>query len=265
MNNSSNEYMLQKRLFVEALVEKDYMEIYASNLLKNDFIIKFGEPKYELHKLEITIAKTKLKLEMMQACIKFNRPIDVEYIDRTLEKEFENHNTILKNMKKELEFVRGLSPEGDLPFQEAEQLKKLYLSIAGFVHPEMAGKEDKKAKRLWTSARTAYEHGELEKLAKLEEKVLAEYKGSVAMEGQNRDTPEEQVITLKNRTENVMSEIEKLKRQFPFNEAGMLGDAAAASKFRKDMDFDITIAREVLDKLEKQILEKLPSPGKYLN
>jgi hypothetical protein len=44
-----------------------------------------------------------------------------------------------------------------------------------------------------------------------------------------------------------------------------LGDDEAVEKFRKDIDIDIKIAKELLDKLEKQILEKLPAPSDLLN
>lgn len=265
MNKINKEYQLQKQLYVEALVEKDYMEIYEANLLKNDFILKLGEPKYELHKLEITIARTKLKLEMMQTCIKFNRPIDVEYIDRSLEKEFEKHYNMLKSMKNELEFVRSLGISGDLPVKEADEIKKLYYSIASFIHPEIADENDKKAKRMWNAAKKAYQQGDLTKLGKLQKKVMAEYNNMAEIAVQPENTLKEEVDSLREKTGAVISEIEKLKKRFPFNEAEMLGDDNAVLKSKKDMDFDITIAKEVLDKLEKQILEKLPPTGKFLN
>lgn len=263
MNNK--EYQLQKQLYVEALVEKDYMEIYEANLLKNDFILKLGEPKYELHRLEITIARTKLKLEMMQTCIKFNRPMDLEYIDRTLEKEFEKHYNMLKSMKDELEFVRNLDISGDLPVMEADEIKKSYYSIASFIHPEIADENDKKAKRMWNAAKKAYQQGDLIKLGRLQKKVMAEYRNISERVQLSENMLEGEVEALKEKTGAVISEIERLKKRFPFSEAEMLGDDKAVLKFKKDIDFDIIIAEEVLDKLEKQILENLPPTGKFLN
>ena len=100
MDKSFKNYKIQKKLLLEALVEKDHMEIYESSFLKNDFVLKLGEPRYELHKLELTIARTKLKLDMMQTCIKFQIPMNTEQIDRQLEKEFEKQDSMLKSMKK---------------------------------------------------------------------------------------------------------------------------------------------------------------------
>lgn len=69
---------------------------------------------------------------------------------------------------------------------------------------------------------------------------------------------------LKTKTKTVLSEIESLRKQFPFNEAKILEDQEAVERFRKDISIDIRIAKELLDKLEKQILEKLPPTSDLL-
>lgn len=256
-------YKTQKKLLLEALVEKDYMEIYESHTLKNDFVLKLGEPRYELHKLELTIARTKLKLDMMQTCIKFEIPMDTEQIDRQLEKEFEKHDSMLRSMKKEIDNVHNQSYESNIKRQNTEELKELYFSISSYVHPELADNLDKSSKRIWKATKKAYENADTTKLKRLQKKVENEYKETLI-------NGEKSAVDLKNsvlkaKTAGILSEIDSLKKQFPFNEAKILEDEAAVTKFREDIDIDIKIAKELLDKLEKQILEKLPAPNKFLN
>ncbi len=265
MENLLNDYKVQKKLLMEALVERDYMEIYQSPLLKNDFILKLGEPRYELHKLELTIARTKLKLEMMQTCNQFQIPIDAEHIDRTLEKEFEKHFNMLKIMKREIDNVHNMTVENDYLIKEAQELKEMYQSIVDRVHPELIIITDKKSNRLWKAAKSAYESKDAEKLKKLQKKVMSEFKDIPGMQEDTQKDMKKVVKTMKTKTKTVLSEIESLKKQFPFNEAQLLGDDDAIEKFRKDIDIDIKIAKELLDKLEKQILEKLPAPSDLLN
>ncbi|PYG88566.1 hypothetical protein LY28_01417 [Ruminiclostridium sufflavum DSM 19573] len=265
MDRLIEEYKNQKRLLAEALVEIEHMKTYKSYLLKNEFVLKLGEPRYELHKLELTIARAKLKLDMMQTCIKFKMPIDTEQIDRQLEKEFEKHLSVLRNMKKEIESVHSLSDEEDIKTYNMQELKELYFSIASCIHPELINIRDKNIKRIWNAAKKAYENGDTAKLKRLQKKVYLEYRNI----GLNEELPETDlentVLSIKSKRESVVSEIESLKKQFPFSEAKMLEDDDAVKKFKKDIDVDIKIANEVLDNLEKQILEKLPAPGKYLN
>jgi len=265
MDKLFKDYEMQKKLLVEAIVKKDHMEIYESLSLKNDFVLKLGEPRYELHELEMTIARTKLKLDMMQTCIKFKIPMDTEYIDRQLGKEFEKHYIMLKNMKKEIDNVHNLRDESNVSISSTQELKELYLSIASYVHPQLIDSLDKNAKRAWKAARVAYEKRDAAKLKRLQKKVLNEYKDAVVNEEKPGIDLENTVLSMKSKTEDVLSEIEDIKRQFPFNEAKILEDEAAVAKFRKDIDQDIKIAKEVLDKLEKQILEKLPTPNGFLN
>ncbi|MHB8063337.1 MAG: hypothetical protein ACYDG2_11990 [Ruminiclostridium sp.] len=263
MDKSIKNYKIQKKLLLEAIVQKDHMEIYESPSLKNDFVLKLGEPRYELHKLELTIARTKLKLDMMQTCIKFQIPMDTQQIDRQLEKEFEKHDSMLKSMKKEIDNVHNLSNEGDNTIRNTQELKELYFSISSYVHPELVDNFDKNTKRIWKATKKAYEKADAAKLKRLLKKVVNEYKDTVINE--EKSALGLKNIVLKAKTAGILSEIDSLKKQFPFNEAKILEDDAAVSKFREDIDIDIKIAKELLDKLEKQILEKLPASSKYLN
>lgn len=265
MDKIIKDYEIQKKLLVEALVEKDYMQIFESLSLKNNFVLKLGEPRYELHKLELTIARTKLKLDMMQTCIKFQIPIDTENIDRQLEKEFEKHDSILKSMKREIDNVHNLRNESDITSSDNKELKELYFFVASYVHPELIESTDKNAKRIWKAAKTAYEKMDAAKLKRLQKKVIKEYNNQLIVGEKSETGLEDAILSMKTKTEMILSEIENLKKQFPFNEAKMLEDEAAVMKFREDIDIDIKIAKEVLDKLEKQILEKLPAPSKFLN
>jgi len=265
MDKLFKEFKTQKKLLVEALVEKDHMEIYESNYLKNDFVLKLGEPRYELHKLELTIARTKLKLDMMQTCIKFQIPMNTEQIDRQLEKEFEKHDNMLRSMKREIDNVHNLGDESDITLRNSQELKKLYFSISSYVHPELVDNMDKGLKRIWKATKKAYESADTAKLKRLQKKVLSEYKDTLINEKKSDLSLENTVLSMKVKRDDVLSEIDRLKKQFPFNEAKILEDEAAVIKFKKDIDIDIKIAKELLDKLEKQILEKLPAPNKFLN
>lgn len=265
MDNLLNEYITQKQLLVEAIVEKDYMQIYESFSLKNDFVLKLGEPRYKLHKIEITIARTKLKLDMLETCIKLKVPIDIEQIDKHLDKEFEKHDSMLKSMKKEIDSVHNLDNEDLFLISNVKELKKVYFSIACYVHPELSDSADKNAKRIWKAAKKAYENGDVAKLKRLQKKVQNEYRDILPNEGNPKTDLENMVSSMKSKREEVLSEIERLKKQFPFNEAKMLGDQDAIIKFKKDIDLDIKVAKELLDKLEKQVLEKLPAPSRFLN
>lgn len=264
MENLHEEYQIQKKLLIEALVEKDHMETYESNLLKNVFVLKLGEPRYELHKLELTIARTKLKLDLMQTCIKLKIPMDTDQIDKQLEKEFEKHDSMLRSMKKEIDNAHNKDSSSSIDLQNTQQLKELYFSISSYVHPELVDDFDKNLKRIWKATKKAYQSGDAAKLKRLQKKVLNEYKDLSDREISDSSL-QDIILTMKEKTKGVLIEIEGLKKQFPFNEAKMLEDEEAVVKFRKDISLDIKVANELLDKLEKQVLEKLPSPGRYLN
>lgn len=263
MNKLYKDYENQKNQLIDALVEKDYLEIYQASILKNEFVLKLGEPRYELHKLEMAIARNKLKLDMMETSTRFQIQIDTEYIDRQLEKEFEKHDVMLKSMKREIDNVHNLAENEEIDFETLRVLKELYLSIARYIHPELTPESDKNKKRTWKAAKAAFEKRDITKLKRLHKKVMGEFSGAEINDGS--EELEKEIESLKAKTDTVLSEIENIKKQFPFNEEKMLEDETAVSKFRNDMDKDIKVAKEVLDKLEKQILEKLPAPGGYLN
>ena len=141
----------------------------------------------------------------------------------------------------------------------------MYFSISSCVHPELVNNLDKSSERIWKAAKKAYENADTAKLKRIQKKVLNEYNDTLINEDESAQGLENSVLSMKAKREDVLSEIDSLKKQFPFNEAKILGDDAAVAKFQKDIDLDIKIAKELLDKLEKQILEKLPAPNKFLN
>ena len=262
MTKLFEEFTLNRKLLAEALVEKDYMELYKAETLKNEFVAKLGEPRYELHKLELAIARTKLKLEMIETCEKFKIPIDYSHIDRELEKEFEKHYEVLKNMRLEIERVHLIDDAMEQKKRESElEMREIYLEIASYIHPKLTINQDKSMKRTWKNAETAYQQGDKDKLKRLLKKVIKDN----ANVNENLGDLEEQLTVIKKLKAAVLEEIKSMKKRFPFSESDMLDDEVAVMKFRDDIDTDIRVAKEVLDKLEKQILEKLPPLGKYKN
>ncbi|WP_024834734.1 hypothetical protein [Ruminiclostridium josui] len=262
MNKLIELYILNRKLLAEALVEKDYMMLYEAEILKNEFVAKLGEPRYELHKLELAIARNKLKLEMIETCEKFKIPIDFSYIDRELEKEFKKHYEVLKKMRLEIEYVHSIDYAMEKKRRESElEMKEIYLEIASYIHPELEMNQDKSKKRTWKTVEKAYKQGDIEKLKKLHKKVIKDF----AHISEKYEDLEKQITAIKERREAVQNEIQAIRNSFPFSESDMLDDEVAVMKFRDDMDTDIRTAKEVLDKLEKKVLEKLPPMGKYIN
>lgn len=265
MEKLFKDFIEQKKLYVEAMVEKDYMKIHQTALLKNEFVLKLGEPRFELHKIEIDIAQKKLKLDMMLACIKFNIPLDLDVIDRQLKKDFEGHQLMLRNMKREIDSVHNSNIGGIITPDYSQELKELYFSIASYIHPDFQADSDKFAKRNWRAAKRAYEKMDTVKLRRILKKVQEEYTNTAESGIEDESNLRRSILSMKRKTKKLISEMENMKKQFPFNEAKMLQDTNAVNKYKKDIDIDIKIAKEVLDKLEKQILENLPAQGKYLN
>lgn len=262
MSKLINEYTEQKRLLVKALVEKDYMELYEAEALKNDFVMKLGEPRYELHKLELAIARTKLKLEMMETCEKFKIPIDHSHIDMELEKEFQTHYATLKSMKREIDYVHTIEDDEKERLSHTLEMKQIYLDIASNIHPELTFDQDKNLKRTWKAVKNAYQKGDMLRLKRLQKKVATD---CCDISSEVNDDVENLLTSIKSKKKAVLNEIEKMKKRFPFSESNMLEDEAAVVKFKNDIDIDIKIAKEVLDKLEKRVLEKLPPVGRYKN
>lgn len=262
MNKLIEQYTINRKLLAEALTEKAHMEMYEAEILKNDFVAKLGEPRYELHKLELAIARTKLKLEMIETCEKFKIPIDYSYIDRELEKEFEKHYEVLKKMRLEIEYVHSIDYVREKNKREMElEMKDVYLEIASYIHPELTINQDLSMKRTWKTAEKAYQQGDLEKLKRLRKKTIKDF-GNI---NEKYEDIEIQLSTITERKADIQKEIQAMKKSFPFSESDMLDDEVAVMKFRDDMDSDIRTAKEVLDKLEKQVLEKLPPVGRYKN
>ncbi len=233
---------------------------------KTEYINKIGALEYELFELEVNISRTKRKIEMIQAAINLQKPINEKKMDIQLDKEYEVYIKELKDRAKDIDWVNYLNSCETLTKEETILLKKLYRKLAKMLHTDLNPNTTEEQKVLWRRVAEAYELADIEMLKTLyelavENKPVDDWDNDVnPIEELN-----EKIKFLKKKIMDMLIEIDKIKEKFPFNMVEFLKDEYKVHERQVELKADIEEAKEILKELEEYLIMIIPSYGDLLN
>lgn len=184
------------------------------------YYAKLGKQQIELLLLKKEVYQLKRKVELMQACINRNEPINTSYIDLIVEME-----VLEQEEKIELEIIKYERANHLLanlagPERSAE-LRKTFRQIAKLLHPDINPHLPAEARQLWNAAMEAYDTGDLESLKAFSLLAADYHHVSTPHDEQFLST---QIGLLKEGIKRFVDEIEKSKNTFPFTHEKLLND-----------------------------------------
>jgi uncharacterized metal-binding protein/gas vesicle protein len=236
--------------------------------LKAEYIMKIGRLEYELFKLECNIARARRKIDMIQACINLQVPIDEEHIEKQLDKEYEDYIEKLKQMASDIDVANYLEDCEKLTTEETVELKKTYRAIVKLIHPDVNDNLSEEQKALWNRVTDAYETGNIEMLKVLYELALDNeaIENTENMDDKNEiDILKTKVEFLQNKIKDLLIDIEKIKKAFPFNIVDFLEDEEQIRNKQEELHKSIKEAERLLEELNAYLLMLKPANGEYKN
>ena len=252
----------------DVIEERDDLVFHRAPAVKTDYILKIGSMEFEMFEIECGIARLKRKIDMVQASINQEEPVEMEIIEQALELEYAEYVEKMKRMAEEIDIAKQFSKQVSLTAEEAAELKKLYRSIAKLIHPDVNSSITDSLKSIWNRSVDAYGNGDVETLRLLLEAVSAET-GSDAGgldSGQNASALEEikdRIEKAKKGVIKILLEIDKIKQTFPFTETTFLADPEKVSARRAELTNKIDDGRVLHKELSDRLLAMLPSSGAH--
>jgi vacuolar-type H+-ATPase subunit I/STV1 len=253
-----------------SIVIEDRAELvhHKAVALKTEYIMKIGRLEYELFEIECNIARTRRKIDMIQACINLQVPINEEQIEQQLDKEYEEYIEKLKQMASDIDVANYLDNCEKLTVEETAELKKTYRAIIKLIHPDVNDNLTEEQKALWNRVNDAYETGNIEMLKVLYELVL----DNETIENTENTDDENEIDVLKTKVEflqkkikDLLQDIEKIKKAFPFNIVDFLKDEEKIHNKQEELHKSIKEAERVLEELNTYLLMLKPTNGEYNN
>lgn len=211
---------------------EDLVQVIKPNLLAL-YQTKIGAWELTLLQRQCDAARRKRRIELIRASLNRGEKPDMTAIEGQLELEFLQWQIRLREAGEKVKAAEErlkhlLSPEAD------RELKSLYYALVKKLHPDLHPQLTDQQRRLWLRVQDAYESGDLKELRALA--VLVEKQGDVGPVGDSLDKLRADQIKLQQQIEQMLKEIESIKRQPPFPMQRELENDAWVAGRRKELE-----------------------------
>ena len=195
------------RLFAKA----EYMQFEERPMLNSLYEASVGILLLEEFKLLIQIKLTQLEINLTQAYINHNAPIDHRRISEQVKAAQQDYQAKIEQKEAELKKAEDFLNAPCLSQQETTELRNLYRTIAKALHPDLHPDQGREECDLFIKAASAYRKGDIQTLRQI----------SILIQTKNiQDIPGQDLLTLVEKAKESIAifqeRIDLMNAQFPF-------------------------------------------------
>lgn len=245
---SESEIKELKEQLMHLIFEYDDLVSHVCPDIEVRYVLEFGMDEYELYEIELEIEKLERKLELIEA----ESNVDLNKIDKKLDKEFEESERQLKAQINEINYLKG----NELKRLSSDDLKKLrqtYLMLIEKLHPDLNPNQNFLDLSLFIKAENSFKTDDLEAL----ESVTR-----ILPEEDNQEMPE--IEDLKGSILEFEGKIYLVENEYPYNKKELLDDEDCGNEYREMLSELVDDRKEELKRLENKIDERLKNQKKSL-
>ena len=245
---SESEIKELKEQLTHLIFEYDDLVSHVCPDIEVRYVLEFGMDEYELYEIELEIEKLERKLELIEA----ESNVDLNKIDKKLDKEFEESERQLKAQINEINYLKG----NELKRLSSDDLKKLrqtYLMLIEKLHPDLNPNQNFLDLSLFIKAENSFKTDDLEAL----ESVTR-----ILPEEDNQEMPE--IEDLKGSILEFEGKIYLVENEYPYNKKELLDDEDCGNEYREMLSELVDDRKEELKRLENKIDERLKNQKKSL-
>ncbi len=233
------------RLFAKA----EYMQFEERPMLNSLYEASVGILLLEEFKLLIQIKLTQLEINLTQAYINHNAPIDHRRISEQVKAAQQDYQAKIEQKEAELKKAEDFLNAPCLSQQETTELRDLYRTIAKALHPDLHPDQGREECDLFIKAASAYRKGDIQTLRQI----------SILIQTKNiQDIPGQDLLTLIEKAKESIAifqeRIDLMNAQFPFIYRDKILDPQWIKEQQEAMKERITNALNRLKELKDYLM-----------
>ena len=251
MDNETENKILRCE-YEKLLFERDRVKKEADNYLRL-YIHEFGELLTELFRKKISCIEKKKMISYCQAAVNYGKLIDIEEMNRHIEREMSDYQQQLNDMIENNKTCKNLDT---ISQNEYLKTKRLYRKIAKKIHPDLnpVTENNPVLSELWINVMNAYHRNDLEALERLEVQI-----NSVLRET-GISTDETDIPDIEDKIQSLENEIETILSTDPYQYKFILDDEELVKEKKEELSKEIEIYSNYENQL-KDILKSLIERG----
>lgn len=232
-----------KEQLTQLIFEYDNLIGHVCPDLERKYVLEFGLYEYELYKKELEIDKLKRKIQLIRIEINHENKVNINEIERKLNKEFEEYEKQLQAQFDEIKFLEEHEFD-ELSVQDTKKLKKLYRELVKRLHPDLNPNQNFLEISLFYKAVKCFESGDLKGLESI-----------FALLPENHVEEVSEIENLKNLVKEYEEKISHLKNEYPYNKKELIEDQQSKNDYIDMLVELINDRKEHIKKLEDKIKE----------
>ena len=243
---------LLREEYIKLMNDKDVLLQWGKPQLEAVYAIRIGYLQIEKLQLQLRIRALKRKIEMVQAAINRNEPIDINMVEITVAAELAEAEARIMNEAAKVEQAKFLLSHLDSPERSAE-LRKLYKQLAKQLHPDVNPELTKEQQHIWHLVKDAYETGDLEKLKALQVVYEKEIKAASeqALEFSEEDL-QLKIEVLKEGIKVLNEQLTAIRNEFPFTMEKQIKDEEWVAEQSETVNKELEELKEYEAELTQQ-------------
>lgn len=195
----------------------DEMVLHEGKNLEAEYIREFGELDRVAYAAYVEAESLRRQIDLVQAYLNRDVEPDLEAIEQTLQKEFEEYQKKLQEMADQMAWAQAMAKAPRLSIEETKQIKKLYHKLAKALHPDINPAQTDADAGLWISVAHAYENADLEQMETLYELFESQRKIAPPVPGVDPfQELQKKCEKIKKKVQRCLEKICKLEKEYPF-------------------------------------------------
>lgn len=143
------------------ITERDELKYVICQNIETEYWLIFGELEKEVYEKSTEVLRLKRKIDLVQSYKNRDEDINIEEIEKILDKEFVEYQKKLEEYLQNIRLAKEYSSLEALSKEDAKKLKALYLKIVKLLHPDICKNFTESDKFLFQKALDAYKNGDL--------------------------------------------------------------------------------------------------------
>ncbi|MGI5949631.1 molecular chaperone DnaJ [Peptoniphilus sp.] len=144
------------------ITERDELKYVICQNIETEYWLIFGELEKEVYEKSTEVLRLKRKIDLVQSYKNRDEDINIEEIEKILDKEFVEYQKKLEEYLQNIKLAKEYSSLEALSKEDAKKLKALYLKIVKLLHPDICKNFTESDKFLFQKALDAYKNGDLD-------------------------------------------------------------------------------------------------------
>ena len=165
-----NEIADLRNNLAELIFDIDQNIFHKSKYLEKEYMEKVGQLELKSFKTQCAILRIRRKIEITKELIDNNRFLDLEFIEKILDIDFEEYNNMLQEQTNLMKLALTQTDSFKLSETEEEDLCSIYKELIDTLHPDLNVQQAEEATSLYKEGVTAFSKKDLTALQKVLER-----------------------------------------------------------------------------------------------